>query len=72
MNSRSGLGLLGLALFLIVVVAFLPWLRNTFAPLFPEGFRDVDCKGVTCQEGQFCQENTCRSVMPSITNDYWR
>jgi hypothetical protein len=71
MNSRSGFGLLGLAIFLIVVVAFLPWLRNTYAPLFPEGFRDTDCKGVTCQEGEFCQENTCRSVMPSITNDYW-
>lgn len=71
MNSRSGFGLLGLAIFLVVVVAFLPWLRNTYAPLFPEGFRDIDCKGVTCQEGEFCQENTCRSVMPSITNNYW-
>lgn len=71
MSGRGGFGLVGLALFLVVVVAFLPWLRNRFAPMFPEGFRDTDCKGVTCQEGEFCQENTCRSVMPSITNNYW-
>ena len=50
---------------LIVVVAFLvllPYIRNVFAPAFPEGFRNVDCKGVTCGEGEFCQDNVCHSV----------
>lgn len=70
-NSRGPFGLVGLALFLIAVVAFLPFLRNTFAPMFPEGFRDVDCKGVTCNEGEFCQDNKCQPVMPAITNNYW-
>ena len=69
--GRGSFGLLGLALFLVAVVAFLPWLRNVFAPIFPEGFRDLDCKGVTCAEGEFCQENKCQSVMPRITNNYW-
>ena len=35
-----------------------------------EGFRSVDCKGVLCAEGEFCQENICRPVMPPITNSY--
>jgi hypothetical protein len=71
MASRGAFGLIGLAAFLVAVVIFLPWLRNNFAPMFPEGFRDQDCKGVTCGEGQFCQSNKCSPVMPSITNNYW-
>lgn len=72
MASRGGFGLIGLALFLIAVVAFLPWLKNSFRPIFPEGFRVQDCKGVTCNEGEFCQENTCHPVMPPVvTSNYW-
>ena len=47
----------------------------------PEGFQSMmgsgvdsrkgDCKGVTCNEGEFCQENVCRPVMAPITNDYF-
>ena len=29
-----------------------------------EGFRNLDCKGVTCTEGQFCQSNTCHPIYP--------
>jgi hypothetical protein len=29
-----------------------------------EGFRSLDCKGVTCAEGQFCQSNTCHPIYP--------
>ena len=29
-----------------------------------EGFRAVDCIGVTCPEGQFCQSNTCHPIYP--------
>ena len=45
--------------------------RSAFAPSFPEGFRNVDCKGVTCPEGEFCQENVCRPIAPAITNSYF-
>jgi hypothetical protein len=24
-----------------------------------DGFRDVDCAGITCPEGSFCQQNAC-------------
>ena len=82
---RGGYGLLGLLVVLFLVVAFLPTLRRAFAPVFPEGFRgskksgskgkegfrNLDCKGVLCKEGEFCQENVCRPVMAPITNNYF-
>jgi len=83
MRGRKGYPILGLLAVLFLVVAFLPSIRRMFVRSFPEGFqassfggsgvdsRRGDCKGVTCQEGEFCQENTCRSVMPPITNDYF-
>ncbi len=46
----------GIAL-LFVLLALLP-LIQAYVPL-PEGFRDVDCQGKVCGEGEFCQDNTC-------------
>lgn len=66
---RGGYGLVGLFAVLLAAVALLPWLRRTFARSFPEGFRDLDCKGVTCKEGEFCQENVCRPVAAPATNN---
>jgi hypothetical protein len=84
MRGRKGYSILGLLAVLFVVVAFLPSIRRMFVRSFPEGFqagsilggsgvdsRRGDCKGITCQEGEFCQENTCRPVMAPITNDYF-
>ena len=79
MKGRRGYSLVGLFVVLLVAVAVLPWVRRTFARSFPEGFqattgfdsRKGDCKGVTCNEGEFCQENVCRPVMAPITNDYF-
>lgn len=79
--KKHGYSLLGLFGVLLVAVAFLPMIRRTFARSFPEGFQSLggsgvdsrkgDCKGVTCDEGEFCQENVCRPVMAPITNDYF-
>ena len=55
-------GAYGIGLMVILVIVFvlaLPILRDMFAPSFPEGFRDVDCRGVNCREGEFCMNNTC-------------
>ena len=53
-------GLLGLVVVLLAVLVVVPLLKNLFPAAFPyEGFRDLDCAGVTCAEGQFCQENKC-------------
>ena len=79
MKSNRGYSLFGLVLVLLAAVAFLPMIRRTFARSFPEGFqatggvdsRKGDCKGVLCKEGEFCQENICRTVMAPITNNYF-
>jgi len=77
MKGHKGYSLYGLLAVLFVAIAFLPTIRRMFVRSFPEGFqggvdsRRGDCKGVTCNEGEFCQENTCRPVMAPITNDYF-
>jgi hypothetical protein len=68
---RGGYGLIGLFGVLVLAVAFLPMIRRTFARSFPEGFRTLDCQGVTCKEGEFCQENVCRPIEAPSTNDYF-
>lgn len=45
---------------LVVLLALLPILKAAAPQYFPaplyQGFRDLDCQGVTCPEGQFCAE----------------
>jgi hypothetical protein len=53
---------------LLVAVALLPILKTSAPQYFPEGFRDVDCKGVSCGEGQFCQNNKCNNVATRYAN----
>ena len=31
-----------------------------------EGYRDIDCQGITCKEGEFCQQNTCKPLYPRV------
>jgi hypothetical protein len=83
MKGHKGYSLLGLLGVLFLVIVFLPMIRRFFMRPFPEGFQAVpmmgsgvdsrrgDCKGVTCNEGEFCQENVCRPVMAPITNNYF-
>jgi hypothetical protein len=47
---------------LLVAVALLPLLKASAPEYFPEGFRDLDCQGLTCGEGEFCQGNKCNKV----------
>jgi hypothetical protein len=49
---------------LLVAVALLPILKAAAPEFFPSvsGFANPDCQGVTCGEGQFCQNNKCLSV----------
>ena len=80
MKVRGGYSLVGLVVVLLLAVSVLPWLRRSFARSFPEGFqaamtgvdsRKGDCKGVNCNEGEFCQENVCVPIYPAMTNDYF-
>jgi len=80
MKGRRGYSLLGLIVVLVAAVALLPWFRSNFVRSFPEGFQAAttgfdsykgDCKGINCEEGQFCQENKCVNVYPPMTEDYF-
>ena len=35
-----------------------------------ESYRNIDCLGISCKEGEFCQDNTCHNISPPITNNY--
>jgi hypothetical protein len=52
-----------LVIVLLAVLIVVPLLKTLFPAAFPyEGFRDLDCAGVSCPEGQFCQQNKCIPV----------
>lgn len=69
MASKKSMNVVGILLGLVVAaLVFLPYLRGVFAPAFPEGFRNLDCKGITCNEGEFCQDNVCHSVSAPVTS----
>jgi len=35
------------------------------------GFTDMSCYGVACQEGEFCQNGSCKKIYPTPTNNYY-
>jgi len=51
---------------LFAVIALLPLLKG-FAPTF-DSFRDLDCQGMSCPEGQFCKSNQCVTISPRYPN----
>ncbi len=68
---RGGFGLVGLLVVAVLIIAFLPSIRSMFMRSFPEGFqsRKVDCAGVVCPEGQFCQDSQCHNIEAPKTNE---
>ena len=54
---------------LLIAVAVLPVLKAMAPRYFPDGFRDIDCQGVTCPEGQFCAgKNNCVPIATRYPN----
>ena len=55
---------------LFVCVAILPFLKAASPSFFPsmDGFRDVDCLGMTCPEGSFCQSRQCIPIATRYPN----
>ena len=51
----------------VILVTILALFAYTFYKRY-EGFRDVDCQGINCPEGQFCQSNKCHPIYPPSTN----
>ena len=64
--ARSSKNPFALILVLLVVIGVVMYTAYSSY----EGFRSVDCLGVTCNEGEFCQENVCKAIYPPITNQY--
>jgi hypothetical protein len=64
-------GLMGVFVSFVVVLALIAVVRAVFPSSLYDGFSNMSCYGVKCNEGEFCQENVCRPVMAPITNDYF-
>lgn len=58
MARRTSRDPFGLVLGLLILGAIAAYMSYKYV----EAFRAVDCLGVTCPEGQFCQQNKCRSL----------
>jgi len=70
MARSKSYGVVGLLVVFVAVVTLLYFLKAMF-PQYYDGFRDVNCYGVKCGEGQFCQDNVCRNINPPYTNNYF-
>jgi hypothetical protein len=55
-----------LVLVLLVVISVLSYAVYSGS----EGFRAIDCDGINCPEGEFCQSNKCQAIYPPETNKY--
>ena len=64
--ARSSKTPIILILFLLIVIGYVSY---TFY-ISNDGFRNIDCAGVNCKEGEFCENNTCKALSPPITNNY--
>ena len=56
--ARKASNPFGLVLALLVLGAIAAFMSYQYY----EAYRNVDCLGVTCPEGQFCQQNRCRNI----------
>jgi hypothetical protein len=74
MKKINALGLKSMTWYAIIAlflcVAVLPILKAAAPEYFPsmDGFRDVDCLGKSCPEGQFCQKNQCVNIATRYPN----
>jgi len=62
-GSKTPIILVLLLLIVIAYVGYTYYMSN-------ESFRNIDCAGVNCKEGEFCENNTCKALSPPITNNY--
>lgn len=48
-----------LVILLIILAAVIAYAANY---TLQSTYRDIDCQGITCPEGQFCQQNSCKDI----------
>ena len=51
---------------IVLILVIISAIFGYFAYRAYEGYRNIDCIGVTCKEGEFCQENRCTTVYPRV------
>jgi hypothetical protein len=55
----------------LIVLAMIAVVRAVFPDTLYDGFTNMSCYGVKCNEGEFCQEGVCRAINPPYTNNYY-
>ena len=68
LNNKT---LLGVFVSFLIVLALIAVVRAVFPATLYDGFSNMSCYGVKCNEGEFCQEGVCRPINPGYTNDYY-
>jgi len=68
LNNKT---LLGVFISFLIVLALIAVIRAVFPAALYDGFSNMSCYGVKCNEGEFCQEGVCRPINPAYTNDYY-
>jgi hypothetical protein len=55
----------------LVILVLIAVVKAVFPNVLVDGFSDMACYGVVCEEGQFCQNKVCRDINPPYTNNYY-
>jgi hypothetical protein len=63
--------LMGVFVSFVIILALIAIVRAVFPGSVMDGFSNMSCYGVKCNEGEFCQEGVCRAINPPYTNNYY-
>jgi hypothetical protein len=64
-------GLIGVLISFAILMVFITVMMALFPTVIKDGFQDLSCYGVACQEGEFCQAGKCIPINPKYTNNYY-
>lgn len=68
LNNKT---LIGVFVSFVIILAVIAVVRAVFPAAIMDGFTNMSCYGVKCNEGEFCQEGVCRPINPAYTNNYY-
>ena len=69
--AKSNNVLLGVFVSFVIIMVLIALVRAVFHGVLRDGFADLSCYGVACNEGQFCQDKVCRDINPKYQNNYY-
>jgi hypothetical protein len=68
--ARANKNFVGVFVSFLVILVLIAVVHSVL-PGALDGFQDMACYGVSCKEGEFCQNSVCRPINPAYTNDYY-